>query len=142
MWRGEVVIDDKIFQSRLLLNVGVAAYADGNDTLAEACFQESKRLASSDPADPTIQTARLYLATVFCTRNLPGKFKDEAEAIENAKWLDFAEVEYREVLAGPSHAREKRYAARRIMAIRRMRAMDSNTQIPNKTQQNFQTCQS
>jgi hypothetical protein len=82
-----------IQRAKLLLEAGVDAYAQGNFIRAEACFQETKRIAQDSE---TRNTARLYLATVYITQHIPGVRAEYAA--ENVEWLAKAEAQFFEIL--------------------------------------------
>jgi len=76
-------------QARDELNKGVAAYKDAKYQLAVDHFKQAVEL------DPTLTTARLYLATAYASQYVPGSQTDE-----NMRIGEQAIAEFQKVLEG------------------------------------------
>jgi hypothetical protein len=107
-------MSQEMFRCCALLRDGREACSRGDFSTAERLFQELKDTA---PDDASRNCARLHLATAFGFQHVPG-LRPELR-VENAKFIERAEVEYNEVLA--SHPTRDQYD----LAIRGLEAMNT-----------------
>jgi hypothetical protein len=101
---------------------GRAALANGDFVNAEKIFTGLKQTSTDAAAR---NCARLHLAVVFGLRYIPGICT--AEAAENLHWIEWAEEEYREVLANDPTEEQRACADRGLDAMQTHRRLDGES---------------
>jgi len=88
-----------------LITRGVSEVRAGNFKEAERIFKELRVISPNE--------GRLCLASLFVLQNVPMAFSTP----ENARWLDLAEEEYRQILDSDPPESERQTAERGLKAL-------------------------